>query len=189
MPLHIEVWVGKSEIGKRHNGPELCGHLVPELPKGKPLVGLSHIHRICLFRAHRAVCVQDDFRNRPFFARNLLPSCSKRGKQGFIRAPSFARLPLRNQRPKCQIIRGRCRNFFMLHLDAHHGKPMRPSDNDVVNPLQAGFLESHGLNIIDSCEHRDHIAKTDIPFEPIWVTYAWLAVFRRQLSPFKHHPP
>ena len=76
----------------------------------------------------------------------------------------------------------------MLHLDAHHGKPMRPSDNDVVNPLQADFLKGHGLNIINSGEHRDNVVETDIPFEPIWVACARLAVFRRQFSSFHAHP-
>ena len=47
---------------------------------------------------------------------------------------------------------------------------MRPSNNDIVNPLQTYFLESYGFNIIYSCEHRDNVAETDIPFEPIWVT-------------------
>ena len=65
---------------------------------------------------------------------------------------------------------------------------MRTSDNDVVNPLQADFLESHGLNIIYSCEHRDNVVETDIPFEPIWVACAWLAVFRRHFLSFHAYP-
>ena len=74
----------------------------------------------------------------------------------------------------------------MLHLDTHHWKPVRPTDNDVVDPLEASFLESHRLDIAAFCEHGDHIVEPDVPFEPIRIAYAWLSVFRLQfiiLSP------
>ena len=148
MPLHIEVGVVESDIGRRSNRPELYGQFVPELTKGKPLVGLSHILRTCLIFAQRTIRVQNNFRNCLFFTRNLLPSCRERGKQRFIGTLFFTRFTLRHQRSERQVVCGRCRSFFMLHLDTHHGKPMRTSDNDVINPLKADFLKSHGLNLI-----------------------------------------
>lgn len=63
---------------------------------------------------------------------------------------------------------------------------MRPTDNDVVDPFETSFLESHRLDIAAFCKHGDHVVEPDAPFEPIRIAYTWLAVFRQQfiiLSP------
>ena len=63
---------------------------------------------------------------------------------------------------------------------------MRTMYDDIVNPLEAGFLESDGFNIAVYSKHGDYIVETDIPLEPIWIPGTWLNASQWQIASLPH---
>ena len=63
---------------------------------------------------------------------------------------------------------------------------MRTAYDDIVNPFEAGFLESDGFNIVVFFKHGDYIVETDIPLKPIWIPDTWLNASQWQIADLPH---
>ena len=66
----------------------------------------------------------------------------------------------------------------MFYLNTQSRKLSGAVHNNIVNPLESSFLKGDGLNVAVTSEHGNHVTEANIPFEPIRIPGARLAVSR-----------